>query len=263
MFNVGQSHADLCSYCISNDEDQSVTIENVQATESYLITPNPLMHTMHSDDINGSVFGVNLIVSDNDYFDEEPMMGTIKISGVNHGIYSIIKLDDADMKYNEFSVFEISAKYSQMSGKDNVMITQDGRHIVNIHTKDAPTAGKIYQFTIVVTDIDENPTEHLNYNILVMQDDKIVLDEDEIYTQNGIKDHTTNMLESDSPIEISINLLGFGNGTIDTRNPPTNELINFHIIPEFGIITMLILGIAIIFTVAITSKSRFVQTLRV
>ena len=245
-------------------DPQSVTIENVQATESYLITPNPLMHTMHSDDIDGSVFGVNLIVSDNDYFDEESMMGTIKISGVNHGIYSIIKLEDnSDVEYNEFSVFEISAKYSQMSGKDNVMITQDGRHIVNIHAKDVPTAGEIYQFTIVVTDIDENPTEHLNYNILVMQDDKIVLDEDGVYTQNGIKDHTTDMLESDSPIEISINLLGFGTGTIDTRDGPTNELINFHIIPEFGIITMLILGIAIIFTVAITSRSRLIQTLRV
>ena len=33
MFSVGQVHADLCSYCITNNEDQSVTIENVQATE--------------------------------------------------------------------------------------------------------------------------------------------------------------------------------------------------------------------------------------
>ena len=77
MFSVGQVHADLCSYCITNNEDQSVTIENVQATDSYLIDSKSINAYMHSE--IESILERKSILIDSDEDDDS----IIAILGVN------------------------------------------------------------------------------------------------------------------------------------------------------------------------------------
>ena len=95
-----------------------------------------------------------------------------------------------------------------------------------------------------------------NYDIIVIQNNKQVLQELGFHSNEGKVTHTTEMLESDEPVDIKITLLGFGSGEESQWSGPKGEVMMFNVVPEFGIIAMMILGITILCTIAITVKSR-------
>lgn len=89
-----------CTDCIVNDHTQILTIFNFETEENpflakkatFLISPNPFMHNLAADSIDPQKFGVNLIITDNDSLDSDPMQGVIELIGVNPGMYNIIEL---------------------------------------------------------------------------------------------------------------------------------------------------------------------------
>jgi len=64
-------------------------------------------------------------------------------------------------------------------------------------------------------------------------------------------------LKSDEPVDIQVTLLGFGLPD-DQANwtRPAGEILYFNVVPEFGTIAAMILVIAIISIIAISTKSK-------
>jgi predicted secreted protein with PEFG-CTERM motif len=68
----------------------------------------------------------------------------------------------------------------------------------------------------------------------------------------------TSNLASANPVDIQVTLNGVGLPGTDpsTWTGPTGDVVNFHVVPEFGPIASLVLVIAIISVVAVTAKTR-------
>ena len=145
-----------------------------------------------------------------------------------------------------------------------VMMSQDGNYMIKVYPHDEPVTGEMFAFTVVVTDSDNGDALHLNYDVMAMQDGQSVLEESEIHAHTGMKEHMTSMLDSDSPVTVSITLQGFGEEIQDMseRTGPIGETIELNVVPEFGTIAILVLAAAIISIVAVTTRSRLSITPR-
>ncbi len=145
-----------------------------------------------------------------------------------------------------------------------VMMSQDGDYMIKVYPHTEPVANEMFAFTVVVTDSNDGETVHLNYDVMAMQDGQTVLEKSEIHAHQGMKKHITSMLNSDSPVTVSITLQGFGVDMQDKsdRTGPIGETIELNIVPEFGTIAILVLAVAIISIVAVTTKSRLSITPR-
>ena len=67
--------------------------------------------------------------------------------------------------------------------------------------------------------------------------------------------HETMSLDSSDPVDITITFQGYG--VDDPKTGPIGEEVIFsNVVPEFGTIAMLILAVAIISIVAVSTKSR-------
>ena len=145
-----------------------------------------------------------------------------------------------------------------------VMMSQDGDYMIKVYPHSEPVTGEMFAFTVVVTDSDSGGALHLNYDVMAMQDGRSVLEESEIHAHTGMKEHMTSMLDSDSPVTVSITLQGFGEElqAMSERTGPMGETIELNVVPEFGTIAILVLAAAIISIVAVTTRSRLSITPR-
>ena len=117
-----------------------------------------------------------------------------------------------------------------------------------------PMAGEMMEISIEF----EN-SEHVNHDIMVTQNGETVLDDMGAHHHEGTGVHTTAPLSSADPVDIKITFQGYG---IDEKTGPIGEEVQFsNVVPEFGTIAMVILGVAIISIVAFTSKSRVIPRL--
>ena len=113
----------------------------------------------------------------------------------------------------------------------------------------------------------EGETKHVNYNIMATQDGQVVLDEQGVHDHDGVMSHTTMALPStasgDNPVDVDIEFLGFGLPDDDpsTWTGPIGQMGETQVVPEFGTIAMMILGISIISIIAITAKIRVIPKL--
>ena len=141
---------------------------------------------------------------------------------------------------------------------ENMMkgMSADGKIIVEASST-MPKLGNPSQIKIEFLDALSNSVQHVNYDIIVTQNGKTVLEESSVHTHTGIKYHTTQTLESDSPLDINITLLGLGLPDEQiTWKGPQGEVVDFVAIPEFGIIASLILVITISAVIVLGAKSR-------
>jgi len=109
----------------------------------------------------------------------------------------------------------------------------------------------------------EGETEHVNYNIMATQDGQIVLDEQGVHDHDGVMSHTTMALSSaasgDNPVDVEVEFLGFG---IDPPfTGPIGQMKDIKVVPEFGTIAVMILGVAIISIIAVTARSKVIPRL--
>ncbi len=131
---------------------------------------------------------------------------------------------------------------------------------------DSQSAGKGKRMTIEV-DFEDNQGNNyvnVNYNIKATQNGKVVLEERGVYDSDGYNTHTTMALDTSSsnqnPVDIQVEFLGIGENP-DALTGPTGYLENVAVVPEFGTIAMMILGISIVSIIALGAKTRIIPKL--
>lgn len=126
-------------------------------------------------------------------------------------------------------------------------VLSDGTSVMIMATE--PMAGEQMRIDVMFED-----SEHVNYNIVVMQGDEEVLNAMGAHQHEGMGSHQTSHLPTSDPVDITITFQGYG---IDEMTGPINEEIVFaQVVPEFGTIAALILAVAIISVVVVSTKSR-------
>ena len=141
-------------------------------------------------------------------------------------------------------------------------MAEEGEIMVSIETG---TAGQGDMMTIDVsfTNMDGSGTEHVNYDIMATQGTEVVLDEKGVHDHDGVMTHTTMALPMDAsstmPVNVEVTFNGFG---IDPPfTGPAGQVATKQVVPEFGTIAMMILGVAIVSLIAISVKSRIIPKL--
>ena len=139
------------------------------------------------------------------------------------------------------------------------MMSSDGTTQVSIDTTPAaPTSGQPFAIALTFKDVSGNLIKHQNYNISVTQNGSPILSNSTGHTHTGNDVQMTSNLASAGPVDIQITLNGVGLPGTDpsTWTGPKGDMISFHVVPEFGSITPIVLVIAIVSVVAVTAKTR-------
>ncbi len=141
-------------------------------------------------------------------------------------------------------------------------MSADGSVMVKIGAA-APTVGDELAIEVEFTDADGNAIEHVNFDVSATQDGTEVLSETGQHSHSGVTEFTTAALESDSPVDVQVTILGFGLPTDDpeTWTGPKGETVSAQVVPEFGPIAMMILAVAIVSIVAVTARSKVIPKL--
>jgi predicted secreted protein with PEFG-CTERM motif len=105
--------------------------------------------------------------------------------------------------------------------------------------------------------------EHVNYDIVATHNGETILDESDNHSHTGEGSHTTSALSADAsddnPIDVTVTFQGFGFPDAD-KTGPIGLTNTAQAVPEFGTIAAMILVVAIVSIIAITSKSRLSLT---
>ena len=103
--------------------------------------------------------------------------------------------------------------------------------------------------------IEFDDSEHVNYDVVVTQNGEEVLSDMGAHEHMGIGTHMTAPLGSDDPVDITVTFQGYGVSAPFT-GPVGEEVVFTNVVPEFGTIAMMILGVAIVGIIAVTARSR-------
>jgi len=124
-------------------------------------------------------------------------------------------------------------------------------------------AGQSMSIEVEFEDPQGNNYQDVNYNIKVTQEGTVILDEQGVYDQDGENTHQTMPLPSATsdadPVDVEVEFLGFGTNEVLTG--PIGEYETTQVVPEFGTIAVMILGISIISIIAITARSKVIPRL--
>ena len=105
--------------------------------------------------------------------------------------------------------------------------------------------------------------EHVNYDIVATHNGETILDESGNHSHTGEGSHTTSALSADAsddnPIDVTVTFQGFGFPD-DDKTGPIGLTNTAQAVPEFGTIAAMILVVAIVSIIVITSKSRLSLT---
>jgi len=125
-------------------------------------------------------------------------------------------------------------------------------------------ANEVMTIDVTITELNGNPAEHITYNIQAIHGTMVLLNEEGHMHQGTMTNtHTTSALaidaSDDSPVTITVNAVGFGHDEL--YQEVFGEIAKKQVVPEFGTIAMMILAVAIISIVAVTSKSQIIPRL--
>jgi len=121
-------------------------------------------------------------------------------------------------------------------------------------------AGQRMSIKVEFEDPQGNNYQDVNYNIKATQKGRVILDDQGVYDQDGEMIHETKRLRlaasSADPVDVEVEFLGFG--TNEPLIGPIGEYETAQVVPEFGTIAVMILGIAIISIIAVTARSKVI-----
>ena len=137
----------------------------------------------------------------------------------------------------------------------------EGESMVKIETG-VGNAGEPLEITVTIGGSDGTTQDvHANFNIMATQGSDVVLDET-VHSMSGMEMLTTSALPRDAsdmdPVNVNVEFLGFGIGDDLTGTPETGDI---QVVPEFGTIAMMILGVSIVSIIALSAKSRVILKL--
>ena len=123
--------------------------------------------------------------------------------------------------------------------------------MVEVHATE-PAEGERMEISVMFPN-----SEHVNYDITVTQNGKEVLSDTGAHRHVGVGIHMTAPLPSSDPVDITITFQGYG--VVEPITGPIGEEVAFtNVVPEFGTVAVIILGVAITSTIAVTARSRIV-----
>jgi len=133
---------------------------------------------------------------------------------------------------------------------------EDGEELMVTITDSATDDG-------VQVDLEFNQI-HVNYEITATQNGNVVLQETGHAHTDMMGSHMISVAASEeNPIDIEIVSLGIGlpGEEADWSGPMDETIATKQVVPEFGTIAMMILGISIISIIAVTAKSKVIPKL--
>ena len=138
-------------------------------------------------------------------------------------------------------------------------MSSDGTVKVEIEAS-TPTAGEAMTINVEFTDAATgNVIEHINYDITATQGGTTVLEMMGAHEHMADVEHMTAALSSGDPVDVSITLQGIGlPGEEANWTGPMGDVVMFTVVPEFGTIAVMILGIAIVSIIAMTTRSKII-----
>jgi predicted secreted protein with PEFG-CTERM motif len=147
--------------------------------------------------------------------------------------------------------------------KSNSMMktSADGTILVTIKTTDAK-AGQYMGMDVIFEDTAGKTIKHVNYDLRITQDTQDVLILTSQHSDTGISEHWTRPLSSDSPVDVEVTILGIG--LLKDRTSwtgPNDGVVDFYAVPEFGSLAPLILVIAVVSIITLSTKSRLMSKL--
>jgi len=121
-------------------------------------------------------------------------------------------------------------------------------------------AGEMLSIDVTFTTISGDSVEHVNYDIKATQNGEVVLNDMGVHDHDGVMNHITSALPNaasdDTPVQVEVMFNGFG---IDPPfTGPIGQVSEKQVVPEFGTIAMMVLAVAIISIVVVTTKSRVI-----
>jgi len=119
-------------------------------------------------------------------------------------------------------------------------------------------AGEMLTIDVTFTDMDSKSVEHGNYDIMATQGDEVILDDKGVHSMDGTGSHTTMalpMAASDAmPVDVTVTFNGMGVNPPFTG--PVGQVATKQVVPEFGTIAVMILGVAIVSIIAFSARSK-------
>lgn len=145
---------------------------------------------------------------------------------------------------------------------DAMVMAQDGSMMAHIST-DELVKGQEATISVEFTDATEEPIEHVNFEVTASQDGTQVLSAMGQHAHSGVTEIKTSVLESNSPLDVQVKILGIGLPTDDpaTWTGPKGEVLSAQVVPEFGPLAMIILACAIVSIIAIGTRSKVIPRL--
>lgn len=137
-------------------------------------------------------------------------------------------------------------------------MSSDGTVKVEIEAS-TPTAGEAMTINVEFTDAATgNVIEHINYDITAMQGGT-VLEVMGAHEHMADVEHATAALSSGDPVDVTVTIIGIGlPGEEANWTGPMGDVVMFTVVPEFGTIAVMILGIAIVSIIAMTTRSKII-----
>jgi len=144
--------------------------------------------------------------------------------------------------------------HSDMGGMEMATLTAAD---IAISVNDGAAAGEKVAIDVTING------EHVNYDIVATHNGETILDESDNHSHTGEGSHTTSALSADAsddnPIDVTVTFQGFGMPG-DDKTGPIGLTNTAQAVPEFGTIAAMILVVAIVSIIVITSKSRLSLT---
>jgi len=221
--------------------------------------PDAAAHTVTSgvitDDTAGDLFDSGLMAPGATFSHKFEEAGTYPYFCFVHpwmaGVV-IAEAVDGDMHMDD-------TKDGDMHMMDDMMMPSSLDQIMATITPDVTaTKGSPMSIEVAITDLEGNALEHVNFKVTAMQGDQTIYQSEREHEHEGMGTVMTAPLQvdpADMPVDITVEFLGFG---VDEITGPSGELATAQVVPEFGTIAMMILGVAIISIIAVTAKSRVI-----
>ncbi len=141
----------------------------------------------------------------------------------------------------------------------------DGSDLMVEITTGSAKAGEMMKVTVKFSSMSGGAIEHVNYDVMATQGGTTVLDDKGVHDHDGMMEHTTMalpMAASDAnPVDVKVTFNGFGIPGEGAFTGPVGQVAEKKVVPEFGTIAMMILGISIVSIIAVTAKTRVIPKL--
>ena len=178
---------------------------------------------------------------------------------------------EAELAAAEAAAAELAAAEAAEAAAAELAAAEAAEHAAMEHAAAEAAAAEIYPEDIVISVPDYADANevvaidvtigdsHVTYDIIATHNGETILDETGVHVHGGEGSHETSALTApasdDNPIDVTVTFQGFGMPGDDMTGPIglTNTA---QVVPEFGTIAAMILVVAIVSIIAITSKSK-------